>query len=133
MKYIRQFGIILTVSFLGEMLYAVIPLPIPASIYGLVLMLAALITGIIPLNKVRETGSFFIEIMPLTFIPGAVGLMNSWDALRPMLIPVLVIITVTTILVMIVSGKVTQAVIQAGKKEKRKKGKRGKRNERNTL
>ena len=98
-----------------------IPLPIPASIYGLVLMLAALITGIIPLNKVRETGSFFIEIMPLTFIPGAVGLMNSWDALRPMLIPVLVIITVTTILVMIVSGKVTQAVIQAGKKEKREK------------
>ena len=121
MKYIRQFGIILTVSFLGELLYAVIPLPIPASIYGLVLMLAALITGIIPLNKVRETGSFFIEIMPLTFIPGAVGLMSSWDALRPMLIPVLVIITVTTILVMIVSGKVTQAVIQAGKKEKREK------------
>ena len=121
MKYIRQFGIILTVSFLGELLYAVIPLPIPASIYGLVLMLASLITGIIPLNKVRETGSFFIEIMPLTFIPGAVGLMNSWDALRPMLIPVLVIITVTTILVMIVSGKVTQAVIQAGKKEKREK------------
>ena len=133
MKYIRQFGIILTVSFLGELLYAVIPLPIPASIYGLVLMLAALITGIIPLKKVRETGSFFIEIMPLTCLPGAVGLMNSWDALRPMLIPVLVIITVTTILVMIVSGKVTQAVIQAGKKEKRKKGKRGKRNERNTL
>ena len=121
MKYIRQFGIILTVSFLGELLYAVIPLPIPASIYGLVLMLAALITGIIPLNKVREAGSFFIEIMPLTFIPGAVGLMNSWDTLRPMLIPVLVIITVTTILVMIVSGKVTQAVIQAGKKEKREK------------
>ena len=60
MKYFKQFGIILTVSFLGELLHALIPLPVPASIYGLVLMLAALITGLIPLDRVREAGSFLI-------------------------------------------------------------------------
>ena len=58
MKYLKQFGMILFISFLGEILRAVIPLPIPASIYGLVLMLTALLTGILPLEKVRDTGKF---------------------------------------------------------------------------
>ena len=89
MKYFKQFGVILTVSFLGEVLHAVLPLPVPASIYGLVLMLIALMTGIIPLAKVRDAGNFLIEIMPLMFIPAGVGLMTSWGALKPILVPVL--------------------------------------------
>ncbi len=58
MKYFKQFGVILTVSFLGEVLHAVLPLPVPASIYGLVLMLIALMTGIIPLAKVQGCRQF---------------------------------------------------------------------------
>ena len=77
MKYLKQFGMILFISFLGEILRAVIPLPIPASIYGLVLMLTALLTGILPLEKVRDTGKFLIGMMPLMFIPAAVGLLDS--------------------------------------------------------
>lgn len=119
MKYFKQFGIILTVSFLGELLHAVIPLPVPASIYGLVLMLAALITGLIPLDRVREAGSFLIEIMPMMFIPAAVGLLDSWSVLRPVLLPVLIITAATTVLVMAVSGRVTQSVIRLEKRKKK--------------
>ncbi len=111
MKYIAQFAIIVAVSFAGEILHCIIPLPIPASIYGLVLMLVGLITGIIPLNRVRETGKFLVEIMPLMFIPAAVGLLDSWSILKPILLPVAVITVVSTILVMAVSGRVTQAVM----------------------
>ena len=50
MKYIKQFSIIITVSFLGEVLHALLPLPIPASIYGLLLMLAGLCCHIIPMD-----------------------------------------------------------------------------------
>lgn len=70
MKFIRQFLIILAVSFVGELLNYFIPLPIPASIYGLVLMLICLQRGIIPLEAVRETGKFLVEIMPLMFDAG---------------------------------------------------------------
>jgi holin-like protein len=113
MKYIRQFSIILTVSLIGEILHAVLPLPVPASIYGLVLMLAALQTGVIPLASVRETGKFLVEIMPLMFIPAAVGLTASWDRIRPILVPLAVITVVTTVLVMGAAGRVTQAVQRA--------------------
>jgi holin-like protein len=103
------------VSFLGEVLHALLPLPIPASIYGLVLMLAALMLGLVPLHAVRESGKFLIEIMPLMFIPAAVGLTQSWEILSPVLVPLVVITVVSTVLVMAVSGRVTQAVLRRTK------------------
>ncbi len=116
MLYLRQFCIILFVSFLGELLYVIIPLPIPASVYGLVLMLAALCTGIIRLNQVKETAGFLIEIMPVMFIPAAAGLLNSWSLLRPVWIPFIVITLVSTIIVMGVTGQITQRMIQKNMK-----------------
>lgn len=118
MKYLEQFGIILFISFLGEVLRAVLPLPIPSSIYGLVLMLAALMTHILPLSMVRDAGKFLIEIMPLMFIPAAVGLLDSWGTLRPILLSVAVITVVSTVVVMVVSGKVTQMVIRMDRRSK---------------
>ena len=72
MKFLKQFLWILLISFLGEALRALIPLPIPASVYGLVLMLAALITGVLKVEQVRGAAEFLIEIMPVMFIPAAV-------------------------------------------------------------
>lgn len=112
MKYLRQFAVILTMTFWGEVLHLLLPLPVPASIYGMVLMLVSLMTGIVKLEQVRETGAFLIEIMPIMFIPAGVGLLDSWSGLRPILIPVFVVTAVSTIVVMGVSGKVTQFVIR---------------------
>lgn len=115
MKHIFRLTIILAISLLGELLNAWIPLPIPGSIYGLVLMLAGLCTRVIPLEKVETTGRFLIEIMPVMFIPAAVGLIDSWNAVRPMLVPALVIIVVSTFIVMGVTGYVTQKLMRRGR------------------
>ena len=112
MKYICQFVIILSVTLLGEFLNAVVPLPVPASIYGLVLMLAGLVTKLIPLHAVKETGKFLLDIMPLLFVPAAVGLIDTWGVLRPVLVPVTVTVLVSTA----ASGRVTQAVIRFSKR-----------------
>lgn len=119
MKFLRQFSIILFISFLGEILHMLIPLPVPASVYGLVLMLGALVTGVLKIGQVRETATFLIEIMPVMFIPAGVGLMESWSFLQPVWLPVIVITILTTILVMAVTGKVTQAMIGKEKKDER--------------
>ena len=121
MKYVKQFAIILLVSLAGELLGYLLPLPVPASIYGLVLMLVCLLTGIIKLDAVRDTACFLIEIMPLMFIPAAVGLMASWSVIKENLLAYLVIAVVTTVAVMAVSGLVTQGVLKrSGKGEGRK-------------
>ena len=113
MKYLRQFMIILLVSFVGELLKYVIPLPVPASIYGLVILFILLETGILKLDAVKETSIFLIEIMPVMFIPAAVGLLDSWDALKSMLLPCCIALVPVTLIVMAVSGKTTQALIHA--------------------
>lgn len=115
MKYVRQFLIIMLFSFIGEGLNYIIPLPIPASIYGLVLLFVSLMTGIIKLDDVRDVGRFLIEIMPIMFVPAGVGLMTSWNVLKPQLIPVIVIMIVSTILVMGIAGKMTEFVIRRNK------------------
>lgn len=115
MKYARQFAIILVVSMIGEILNRVVPLPIPASIYGLILMFAALRAGIIKLNAVRETGYFLIEIMPVMFIPAAVGLLETWGMLRQVWLPFCVITLLSTIAVMAVAGHVTQGVLKGSR------------------
>lgn len=118
MKFIKQFSIIILISLAGEILKYLIPLPIPASIYGLVLMLAGLSLKLIPLDSVREASLFLIDIMPLMFIPAGVGLLTSWGQLKPILFPVAVITVVSTIVVMGVTGRVTQFVIRLDKKKK---------------
>lgn len=112
MKFLRQFMIILLLSFLGEVLKMFVPLPIPASVYGLVLMLLCLVTGILKTSQVKEAAFFLIEIMPVMFIPAAAGLIDSWKVLQPLLLPILVITVVITIFVMVVTGKIAQMIAQ---------------------
>lgn len=112
MKFLRQFAIILFVSFLGEILHILIPLPVPASVYGLLLMFTALCTGILKQEQVREAADFLIEIMPVMFIPAAAGLLDAWPVLQAIWIPVILITVITTVLVMAVTGRVTQHMIR---------------------
>ncbi len=117
MKYLRQFMIIMIISFVGEVLKYLIPLPVPASIYGLVIMLVLLQTNLLPLESIKEAGLFLVEIMPVMFIPAAVGLMDSWGDLKPILVPFIVITFFVTVIVMVCGGHAAQFLIRRGKKQ----------------
>ena len=119
MKYVRQFCMILVFSFLGEILHTLIPLPIPASVYGLVLLLIALCVKIVKVEQVKEASKFLIEIMPLMFIPAGVGLMTSWETLKSIIVPVSVITVVTIITVMASTGLVSQIIIRKSKENEK--------------
>lgn len=117
MKYIIQFGIILAISLAGELLNRIIPLPVPASIYGMVILFTALCTGLIKLSAVRETGKFLIYLLPLMFVPPTVGLMENWGVMKEFLTAIIVISLVSTVAVIAVSGHVTQFIINRKGKE----------------
>lgn len=117
MKNIIQFEIILAFSFVGEILNRIIPLPVPASIYGMILLFIALCTGLIKLSAVRETGKFLIYIMPMMFIPPVVGLLDNWAVMKDFIVAILVISLISTLVVLAVSGRVTQYLINRKKGE----------------
>ncbi|MBQ7794865.1 MAG: CidA/LrgA family protein [Clostridia bacterium] len=113
MKYLLQFGAILAVSLFGELLHQFIPLPVPASIWGLITMLILLVTGAIKLEKIEETADFLISIMPLMFIPAIVGLLDSYTLILPDLLGLIILTVLTTVIVMAVCGRVSQAILRA--------------------
>ena len=112
MHYLKQFMIITLIALVGEALSFIIPLPIPASIYGIILMLLLLISGRLKVESVKEVSAFLIAIMPVMFIPAAVGLMDSFSLLSGSVAAYLVILVVSTFAVMAVSGRVTQFIIR---------------------
>ena len=120
MKWLKQTAIILIITFLGEVLHALLPLPIPAGIYGIVIFFIALETGVVKLKQVMDAGVFFIDIMPVMFIPAAVGLMKSMDILRPTWVSFLIIVVLTTAVVMGVSGLVTQWMLRREQRKEEK-------------
>lgn len=117
MKYVIQFLIIAAFAFVGELLHWFIPLPIPASIYGIVLLFIALELKWVKISDIREVSSFLIAVMPIMFIPVATGLMESWGAVKSSVWEYALITIVSTFVVMGVSGAVTQFVIRCGKKK----------------
>ena len=69
-----------------------LPLPVPASVYGLVLLLAALNFKLVKLDDVKEVGTYLTGIFPLLFVPAAAGVMELWAEMGEMLLPILVAI-----------------------------------------
>jgi len=114
-----QFGIILVITFIGEVIHRLIPLPIPSCIYGLLIMLLCLKIKIVKMENVKQVGYFLLEIMPLMFIPAAVGLITVWMKLTDILLPVICITFLTTIIVMCVTGRITQFIIRKEKSEEK--------------
>lgn len=121
LKFMRQFLILMAVTFLGEALRAVLPFSVPAGIYGLLLLFAGLCTGVVPLESVEGAADFLIEIMPFFFIPAGVGLMTEWPELKKILLPFSLAVVVVTAVVMVVTGRVSQWFIR----RQRKRGGKG--------
>lgn len=117
MRFIKQLSVIMAVSFLAEVMEYLIPIPVAASVYGLLLMLVGLVTKIIPLEKVEGAADFLVEIMPILFVPPTVSILTSVEEMKQMLIPLCVISVVSTILIMAVTGRVTQGILR-GKRKK---------------
>lgn len=120
MKYVWQLTIILGVSFVGEALNTFLPLPVPASIYGLLIMFILLCTKVIKIETIRETSDFFLVTMPILFIVAGVGIIDYWDVIKPILFPSIIIMLAATIIIMVATGLITQWVIEISEKRRGK-------------
>lgn len=117
MKYIKQLFWILLFSGIGELLQAVIPLPVPAAIYGLVLLLTALCTGLLKADHIADTARFLIAVMPLLFVAPAVSVLANWGLIAPHVIPIVVIMCLSTVIVFGVAGLVTKWLGKGGQSD----------------
>lgn len=120
MKYLKEIAIIFGITMVGELLNTWIPLPVPAGVYGLFILLGLLCSGKLKVADVSATGDFLLDTMPLMFIPAAAGLIDKIEELRAVLLPMVVITVMSTFFVMTVTGKTTEFIL---KRQSRKEGK----------
>ena len=121
MKHLKQIAIILAVSFAGEALHSLIPLPVPGSIYGLLLMLALLMTGVVKIHEVKAVGDLLITLMPIMFVAPTAGLISGFDSYRGFIIPIIVIVLVTTPLTMVVTGKTAEGLMRVEERKRKER------------
>ena len=114
MKYLSQFVIILGFTLLGEALQRLIPLPIPASVYGLLLLFAALCCKLVRLEQVKETAGFLSSILPILFVSPAVGIVEDWALIREDLLAILLLLFASTVLTFGIAGRTAQALLKKG-------------------
>jgi len=112
MKYLKQFIIIFGATFLGEIVHKVLPFPIPASIYGLLILLALLESKVVAFEEVKDVGEFLLDIMGITFVPATVGIITAFDQLRDFLIPILLVLFVVTFIVFGITGRFSQFLFE---------------------
>ncbi len=121
MKYAKQLAIIAGVSFLGEFLSIVIPVPVPGSVYGMLLMFFCLCLGILKLSQVEETADFLLLVMPFFFVAPGISIMETFPLVKDSVVALVAISFVTALLTMVVTGHVTQFLIRMRRKKEGKK------------
>lgn len=117
MKHLKGIAIIFGITMLGEILNEKIPVPVPAGVYGLFILLGLLCCGMVKLSDVLTTGNLLLDLMPLMFIPAAVGLMEQFEMLREILVSLVLITVISTFIVMTITGKTAELVLGRRKKE----------------
>lgn len=122
MKYLKQVSILFAFTFISEILNQIIPLPIPASIYGLVFLFLCLEFKIIKIDQIKDTADFLLAILPIMFVPSSVGFIKALPLMKKYGIQFLIIGVSTTFLVMIVSGLITQLILRIKKRFNKKSG-----------
>lgn len=116
-KMIVSFGLLFLISFIGEVLHTAIPLPVPASVYGLVILFVALVFHVIKLDWVETGADILVAIMPLLFVPSVVKIVTLQELIMDNLIAILIVIVCSSVVVMVVTGKVAQKMIEKTEKK----------------
>ena len=114
MACLSQFLIILSFTLAGEALQRILPFPIPASVYGLILLFLSLCLGLVKVEQVKQTGNFLSSLLPLLFVGPTVGIAEQWDLIAPQLFPIALLLLSSTILTFFIAGHVTQWWLRKG-------------------
>ena len=111
MKILRESIIILSIYLIGEIISKALSLPIPGNILGMLILLLLLCTKVIKVDQIESISNFFLDHLAFFFIPAGVGLLTSFNLIKDSLLSILIICVITTAIVLVVTGKVVELII----------------------
>lgn len=115
MKLLKELAIYFGITFISEIIAKLLPINIPPSIIGIVILFTLLELKLLKTEDVEMTGDYLIKIMPILFVPAGVGLIKYLDVLKIVAVPMVFVITLSTAIVMTAVGVVTQKLVEKKK------------------
>ena len=115
MQYLKQFTVIIAISALSELLAIFIPLPIPASIYGMSLLFLLLMIGVLKLKQVESAANLLLGIMPALFVVSGAGLITSYGQIAENFLSWVAVNIGSTIMILATTGLLAQGMIRRKK------------------
>ena len=115
MKLLKELAIYFGITFISEIIAKLLPINIPTSIIGIVILFVLLELKVLKTEDVEMTGDYLIKIMPILFVPAGVGLIKYLDVLKIVAVPMVFVITLSTAIVMTAVGVVTQKLVEKKK------------------
>lgn len=111
MSVLAELALIFGICLAGEALAALLPVQFPASVIGLLLLMALLFAGVIKTRHIQRVAEFFMANMAFVFVPACVSVMQQYELIRPQLLTFLGICLLTTPLVYLTTAWTVQAVM----------------------
>lgn len=115
MKILKELAIYFGITFISEIIAKLLPINIPPSIIGIVILFTLLELKVLKIEDVEMTGDYLIKIMPILFVPAGVGLIKYLDVLKIVAVPMVFVITLSTAIIMTAVGVVTQKLVEKKK------------------
>lgn len=110
-NFFQQALTIAVILFISKIIEAFMPIPMPASVIGLVLLFIALCTGIVKLEQVETVGTTLTNNISFLFVPAGVSVINSLPVLSQSPVLIILLIILSTIFLLICTGFASQLLV----------------------
>ena len=104
MNIMGELALIFGICLVGEGVAALLPVAFPASVISMVLLMVLLLTGVVKDRHIQKVSHFLVANMAFFFLPSFVGLLEHIELLKSQLVPLLLIIVLTTPVVYLITG-----------------------------
>ncbi|KIL26212.1 antiholin-like murein hydrolase modulator LrgA [Bacillus altitudinis] len=124
--FLSQAFIFATVMFVSNLISMYLPIPMPASVIGLVLLFILLTTKIVKLEQVEQLGSSLTGLISFLFVPSGISVIQSLGVMQEVGVQVVGVIIIATIMLLAATGLFSQLLMQLSERPQRQKTKESK-------
>ena len=103
MNIMGELALIFGICLVGEGVAALLPVAFPASVISMVLLMVLLLTGVVKDRHIQTASHFLVANMAFFFLPSFVGLLEHIELLKSQLVPLLLIVVLTTPVVYLIT------------------------------
>ncbi|MBU8695529.1 antiholin-like murein hydrolase modulator LrgA [Bacillus pumilus] len=119
--FLSQAFIFATVMFVSNLISMYLPIPMPASVIGLVLLFVLLTTKMVKLEQVEQLGTSLTGLISFLFVPSGISVIQSLGVMQEVGVQVVGVIIIATIMLLAATGLFSQLLMQLSEKPQKRK------------